>query len=134
MIKISNNLILDNQNILFNVEFPNDKDILEILHSGTIENLKNGEFSSKKKEENYIIKLLYIKINTSRIYSIYDISKEKLLLNRDFIAYNLNGDKQKARYIHYLMIVYSNYQNEKFYIPNHQDNMQYFMHLEKYYQ
>ncbi|UUD36052.1 hypothetical protein NPA08_03805 [Mycoplasmopsis citelli] len=133
MINISKKLILHNQNILFDVELPK-KEILEILHSGSVENLKNIEFVGEKIEENCIIRFTYNRFNTSKNSRIFNIRKQKLLLNRDFITYNLNGDKQKARYIHYLMLVYSNYQNEKFYVPNHQDNMQYFMHLEKYYQ
>ncbi|UUM19917.1 MULTISPECIES: hypothetical protein [unclassified Mycoplasma] len=64
---------------------------------------------------------------------MFNNNKQSILLNRDILSGQFNGDREKARAVHYLMLVYSNYQNEEFYNPEYKENIKYFLELEKYY-
>ncbi|UUD36060.1 hypothetical protein NPA08_03850 [Mycoplasmopsis citelli] len=126
---ISKELIIKSDINLFDLKIE-QKDVLKIEHIGSFENIES---------DNYFLHSLIFDFSTYKDYKIrknsdlFKNDKQKFLLNRDLLLYKFNQNKEQARHIHYLMVVYSNYKNEEFYNPNYEDNMRYFLELEKFY-
>ncbi|VEU74601.1 Uncharacterised protein [Mycoplasmopsis citelli] len=126
LLKVSKKIIVNKQAPLFNLKISADPN--EILyHSGAVANIENFNWSSSSITNDKNL------IDSSTNYENYKINIEKLLLNRDILSYKLNGNKQQARYIHYLMVAYSDDEMQEFYNPLYEDNIKYFLELEQYY-
>ncbi|WP_129725858.1 hypothetical protein [Mycoplasmopsis citelli] len=129
MVKIKNKISSDDKAKLFYLNLNNKKDT-DLFHTGSIKNLKASGILINKLEQNTEIIISY---NSIGYKNVFNINKQKIMLNRDILLYKLNGNKEKARIIHYLLVVYSNYEKEEFYNANYNENINYFLYLEKYY-
>ncbi|UUD36048.1 hypothetical protein NPA08_03785 [Mycoplasmopsis citelli] len=125
---ISQKLSLNYNSSLFGLEI-SKKEINEIKHSGSFENIDEANIFLHSIKNDFEIYIVY---KPWKDYDLFKGGKQKILLNRDILVNKLNWNKQHARHTHYLMLIYSNYQSEEFYNRNYKENIRYFLELEKY--
>ncbi|WP_129725407.1 hypothetical protein [Mycoplasmopsis citelli] len=125
---ISQKLSLNYNSSLFGLEI-SKKEINEIKHSGSFENIDEANIFLHSIKNDFEIYIVY---KPWKDYDLFKGGKQKILLNRDILVNKLNWNKQHARHVHYLMLIYSNYQSEEFYNRNYKENIRYFLELEKY--
>ncbi|UUD36064.1 hypothetical protein NPA08_03870 [Mycoplasmopsis citelli] len=128
MLNIKRKIIFQKDAKLFDIHLSR-KLLEQINHTGSVENIEITFSLMEEIYENRDIRFLLFELKPK---SLFKNKKQNILLNRDIIYYKLNGNKEQARHIHYLMVVYSNYKDEEFYNPNYENNMRYFLELEKY--
>ncbi|UUD36477.1 hypothetical protein NPA08_01425 [Mycoplasmopsis citelli] len=122
---LSKKLKIDVQSPLFDLTISR-KEILNLNIKGSLKNFQNYKLSVNSNKQQFFISNL----STNKLVKNYN---ESILWNRDVLKEYLNDNKEDARYIHYLLIVYSNRTDAEFYDVKNEDNIQFFMELEKYY-
>ncbi|UUD36092.1 hypothetical protein NPA08_04020 [Mycoplasmopsis citelli] len=128
--KLSQDLQISGEDNLFGLTLT-PKEILFLEQKGSVKN-----FVNYVKNQNLFLRFstFYHNILNWSIDDLQKIYKEDIFWSRDILIDYSNGNKDDARFIHYLLIVYSNYLGEHFYNSDYQDNMRFFIELEKYYQ
>ncbi|UUM19921.1 MULTISPECIES: hypothetical protein [unclassified Mycoplasma] len=123
--KLANSLIIDNDSKLFAIE-SELTNFTVFNHNDIFKNCQGRNYYSSGIDQNIELSYIYFSKTLKARWSFW--------LNRDILSSLFNGNKLKARAVHYLLIVYSNDKNQKFYNPEYKENIKYFLDLEKYYQ